>query len=193
MGDRPFFVFVIAFCFVPFSMGKIFVLIMMHSFGEPHGEREVSAALESVFPRIGLKVPILFYLHLMLSTVFLCFVFRLMWLLFLTQSFVSLNTEEKRNQLNELGNIILGIRLFNKDLSKVRPIKLEKNIELRYLFELFGSIRLGIYQVWGKSGKVWNDSDFSHTSSSFFQSLLLKFFFFSLLNLFFNFLWERGV
>jgi hypothetical protein len=48
-------------------------------------EREVAAALESVFPRIGLK------------------------------AFVQLNVDEKQAQLFELARIILGIRLFNKD------------------------------------------------------------------------------
>jgi hypothetical protein len=48
-------------------------------------EREVAAALESVFPRIGLK------------------------------AFVQLNLDEKEAQLFELARIILGIRLFNKD------------------------------------------------------------------------------
>jgi len=48
-------------------------------------EREVAAALESVFPRIGLK------------------------------AFVQLTFEEKSTQLMELARIILGIRLFNKD------------------------------------------------------------------------------
>merc|ERR1712023_68733 len=51
-------------------------------------EREVAAALESVFPRIGLK------------------------------TFMQLTFEEKSVQLLELGRIILGIRLFNKDQSK---------------------------------------------------------------------------
>lgn len=51
-------------------------------------EREVAAALESVFPRIGLK------------------------------TFIQLTFEEKSVQLLELGRIILGIRLFNKDQSK---------------------------------------------------------------------------
>ena len=45
-------------------------------------EREVAAAVESVFPRIGLK------------------------------SFVMLSTEDKKLQLEELSHIILGIRLF---------------------------------------------------------------------------------
>lgn len=48
-------------------------------------EREVAAALESVFPRIGLK------------------------------AFVQLTFEEKNTQLTELARIILGIRLFNRD------------------------------------------------------------------------------
>eukprot|EP00598_Pedospumella_elongata_P004655 CAMPEP_0184971536 /NCGR_PEP_ID=MMETSP1098-20130426/3754_1 /TAXON_ID=89044 /ORGANISM="Spumella elongata, Strain CCAP 955/1" /LENGTH=822 /DNA_ID=CAMNT_0027493681 /DNA_START=33 /DNA_END=2501 /DNA_ORIENTATION=- len=48
-------------------------------------EREIAAALESVFPRVGLK------------------------------AFIQLNNEEKGSQLLELGRIILGIRLFNRD------------------------------------------------------------------------------
>lgn len=48
-------------------------------------EREVAAALESVFPRIGLK------------------------------AFVQLNSDEKNVQLAELGRIVLGIRLYNRD------------------------------------------------------------------------------
>lgn len=48
-------------------------------------EREVAAALESVFPRIGLK------------------------------AFVLLSREDKSTQLMELARIVLGIRLFNKD------------------------------------------------------------------------------
>merc|ERR1719421_503475 len=51
-------------------------------------EREIAAALESVFPRIGLK------------------------------SFIQLSTADKKNQLNELCNIVLGIRLFNKEIKK---------------------------------------------------------------------------
>ena len=47
-------------------------------------EKEVAAALESVFPRIGLK------------------------------AFVQLTTEEKNAQLMELARIVLGIRLFNR-------------------------------------------------------------------------------
>ena len=47
-------------------------------------EREVAAALESVFPRIGLK------------------------------SFVQLSFEEKSGQLMELARIVFGIRLFNR-------------------------------------------------------------------------------
>ena len=51
-------------------------------------EREVAAALESVFPRVGLK------------------------------TFVSLSYEEKTSQLAELAKIVLGIRLFNRDQSR---------------------------------------------------------------------------
>lgn len=51
-------------------------------------EKEVAAALESVFPRIGLK------------------------------SFVNMATEDKRFQLDELLRIVEGIRLFNKELGK---------------------------------------------------------------------------
>jgi hypothetical protein len=48
-------------------------------------ESEIAAALESVFPRVGLK------------------------------AFISLNSEDKGNQLMELARIILGIRLFNRE------------------------------------------------------------------------------
>ena len=51
-------------------------------------EREIAAALESVFPRIGLK------------------------------SFVQLSAEEKRLQLEELARIVTGIRLFNRETGK---------------------------------------------------------------------------
>jgi len=51
-------------------------------------EREVAAALESVFPRVGLR------------------------------SFVALTGPEKAAQLQELGGIVLGIRLFNQHLNK---------------------------------------------------------------------------
>merc|ERR1712138_272152 len=51
-------------------------------------ERELAAALESVFPRIGLK------------------------------SFVLLGAEEKRLQLEELARIFTGIRLFNREQGK---------------------------------------------------------------------------
>ena len=50
----------------------------------PHTGREIAAALESVFPRIGLK------------------------------AFTALPQEDKTAQLNELANIVLGIRLFNR-------------------------------------------------------------------------------
>ncbi|RLN31697.1 hypothetical protein BBJ28_00008156 [Nothophytophthora sp. Chile5] len=51
-------------------------------------EKEVAAALESVFPRIGLK------------------------------SFATMTAEDKRFQLDELMRIVEGIRLFNKELGK---------------------------------------------------------------------------
>ncbi|CEM06710.1 unnamed protein product [Vitrella brassicaformis CCMP3155] len=51
-------------------------------------EREVAAALESVFPRLGLR------------------------------AFLSLTPGERATQLGELGNIVLGIRLFNQNLGK---------------------------------------------------------------------------
>lgn len=71
-------------------------------------EREIAAALESVFPRIGLK------------------------------SFVHLSADEKRSQLGEMARIVLGIRLFNRELGKggagLRNIEEEaygRSIELR--------------------------------------------------------------
>ncbi|KAF4029201.1 hypothetical protein GN244_ATG19082 [Phytophthora infestans] len=51
-------------------------------------EKEVAAALESVFPRIGLK------------------------------SFATMSPDDKRFQLDELMRIVEGIRLFNKELGK---------------------------------------------------------------------------
>ncbi len=51
-------------------------------------EREIAAALESVFPRIGLK------------------------------AFTALATDDKGAQLGELAHIVLGIRLFNRHIGK---------------------------------------------------------------------------
>lgn len=51
-------------------------------------DREVAAALESVFPRVSLK------------------------------AFIKLAPEDKRRQLSELTNIVLGIRIFNKEIGK---------------------------------------------------------------------------
>jgi len=51
-------------------------------------EREIAAALESVFPRIGLK------------------------------AFTLLSPDDKSAQLHELANIVLGIRLFNRSIGK---------------------------------------------------------------------------
>jgi len=56
--------------------------------GDRNVEREIAAALESVFPRIGLK------------------------------SFISLPSDQKRDQLNEMANIVQGIRLFNREIGK---------------------------------------------------------------------------
>lgn len=55
---------------------------------EPAVEREVAAALESVFPRVGLR------------------------------SFVALTGAEKAAQLQELAGIVMGIRLFNQNQKK---------------------------------------------------------------------------
>ncbi len=49
---------------------------------------QVAAALESVFPRIGLK------------------------------SFIMLPPDQKKAQLEEMTNIVLGIRLFNREIGK---------------------------------------------------------------------------
>ena len=67
---------------------KIFNFLVVRAGHEPGqerpAEREIAAALESVFPRIGLK------------------------------AFTSLAPEDKAAQLHELANIVLGIRLFNR-------------------------------------------------------------------------------
>jgi hypothetical protein len=60
---------------------------------EDRAKREVSAALESVFPRAGLV------------------------------TFIGLPEEEKREQLRELALIVLGIRLFNRDPGGVAEAK----------------------------------------------------------------------
>jgi hypothetical protein len=71
---------------------QIFTFLLKHCASEMTGdrnvEREIAAALESVFPRIGLK------------------------------SFVSMPADQKREQLNELANIVHGIRLFNQEIGK---------------------------------------------------------------------------
>ena len=73
---------------------QIFSYLMVHAQrgkdGVPNNavELEVAAALESVFPRIGLK------------------------------AFIGMSQREKQSQLTELANIVLGIRLFNKELGK---------------------------------------------------------------------------
>ena len=70
----------------------IFKYLLRHADAEASGdrnvEREIAAALESVFPRIGLK------------------------------AFIAMPAEEKKAQLTELASIVLGIRLFNKEIGK---------------------------------------------------------------------------
>eukprot|EP00953_Heterococcus_sp_UTEX-ZZ885_P023177 12759-Heterococcus_DN1.PRE.1 len=73
---------------------QIFNYLLKHAAhdGAPEGdrsvEREVAAALESVFPRISLK------------------------------AFIVLSSDEKHAQLEELASIVLGIRLFNRHIGK---------------------------------------------------------------------------
>jgi hypothetical protein len=61
--------------------------------GDKSAEREIAAALESVFPQSGLN------------------------------AFNLLDSKEKLAQINELISIVYGIRLFNKEIGKVRPKK----------------------------------------------------------------------
>ena len=71
---------------------KIFNFLVVRAGLEPGAdrpaEREIAAALESVFPRIGLK------------------------------AFTALPNDDKVAQLHELANIVLGIRLFNRHIGK---------------------------------------------------------------------------
>ena len=71
---------------------KIFNYLVVRAGLEPGAdrpaEREIAAALESVFPRIGLK------------------------------AFTALPMDDKVAQLHELANIVLGIRLFNRHIGK---------------------------------------------------------------------------
>ena len=71
---------------------KIFNFLVVRAELDPGAdrpaEREIAAALESVFPRIGLK------------------------------AFTALPNEDKVAQLHELANIVLGIRLFNRHIGK---------------------------------------------------------------------------
>jgi hypothetical protein len=70
---------------------QIFQLLLIYAeveSGNRPVEREIAAALESVFPRVGLK------------------------------AFMDLPNDEKKHQLTELDNIVKGIRLFNRDLGK---------------------------------------------------------------------------
>jgi len=71
---------------------KIFNFLVVRAGIDPGSdkpaEREIAAALESVFPRIGLK------------------------------AFTALSHDDKAAQLLELANIVLGIRLFNRHIGK---------------------------------------------------------------------------
>ena len=66
----------------------LMVRVGMESGGDRNVESEIAAALESVFPRIGLK------------------------------SFILMTAEEKVAQLQELSSIVLGIRLFNREIGR---------------------------------------------------------------------------
>lgn len=76
------------------SLCQIFQFLTVHANADPGADdhedvlREIAAALESVFPRVGLK------------------------------SFLSLSTADKRQQLKELARLILGVRLFNRAAGK---------------------------------------------------------------------------
>merc|ERR1711959_220522 len=71
---------------------RIFIYLVVHSnmesFEDRALEREVVAALESVFPRVGLR------------------------------TFVTLMEEDKMTQVRELASIVFGIRLFNREIGK---------------------------------------------------------------------------
>lgn len=76
----------------PYAPLQIFSYLLRHASDDSRVgrgvEREVAAALESVFPRISLK------------------------------AFINLGSEEKYAQLDELANIVLGIRVFNQYIGK---------------------------------------------------------------------------
>ena len=86
-------------------------------------EREVAAALESVLPRAGLR------------------------------PFVSLTTPEKVAQLCELSNIVIGIRLFNRDIGK-GGVGLESFNEI-----INHDARTLIQDLNGEVGEVMEQSD----------------------------------
>jgi len=71
---------------------RIFIYLVVHSgmegFEDRALEREIVAALESVFPRVGLR------------------------------TFVTLVEEDKVTQVRELASIVFGIRLFNREIGK---------------------------------------------------------------------------
>lgn len=75
---------------------QIFDAVMLRtaddSIGEKAVEREVMAAMESVFPRIGLR------------------------------SFFQLSGEQKRQQTEELARLVLGIRLYNREIGKSQEL-----------------------------------------------------------------------
>jgi len=71
---------------------RTFIYLVVHSglegFEDRALEREIVAALESVFPRVGLR------------------------------TFVTLVDEDKATQIKELATIVFGIRLFNREIGK---------------------------------------------------------------------------
>lgn len=79
-------------CTALYTPSQIFSYLLRHASDDSRVgrgvEREVAAALESVFPRISLK------------------------------AFINLGSEEKYAQLDELANIVLGIRVFNQYIGK---------------------------------------------------------------------------
>ncbi|KAG9403698.1 hypothetical protein AC1031_005185 [Aphanomyces cochlioides] len=89
---------------------QIFTLLMVHTDAEKSNdrniEREVAAALESVFPRIGFGL--LSPTRLILGGARSC---RL-------KSFVTMSGDDKKLQLKELASIVGGIRLFNREIGK---------------------------------------------------------------------------
>lgn len=75
-------------------------------------EKEVAAALESVIPRAALG------------------------------PFVSLNASEKVTQLIELSNLVIGIRLFNKEIGKGRMRLFYQKMKFNNFIKLIGGSSL---------------------------------------------------